>query len=137
MGTQHLIFYGQKIFVCALCLFKSLLWILNFSDFKNGTNHHTSFFVEILFCNFCWQKPRASLLKNSLLLLVYAFFSFFIDSSSFCGGNDTDIGRGSSVAASRLIPFLVSSSFLAFIDFSSFFTTVFFSFFFVFFVSFL
>ena len=39
-----------------------------------------------------------SLLKNILLLLVYVFFSSFIDSCLFCGRNDTDIGRGSSVS---------------------------------------
>ena len=54
----------KKILVCALCLFKSLLWILIFFDFKNRTNFHTPFFFEkIPFCNFCWKKPRASLLK--------------------------------------------------------------------------
>ena len=37
------------------------------------------------------------------------FVSSFIDSCSFCGRNDTDIGRESSVAASGLIPFLVIS----------------------------
>ena len=34
IGTQYVPFYGQKIFVCALCLFKPLLWILMFFDFK-------------------------------------------------------------------------------------------------------
>ena len=55
-----------------------------------------------------WKKPRASLLKNILLLQVYhLFFSSFFDSCLFCGRNDTDIGRGSSIASSRLILFLV------------------------------
>ena len=55
-----------------------------------------------------WKKPRASLFKNILLLQVYhLFFSSFFDSCLFCGRNDTDIGRGSSVASSRLILFLV------------------------------
>ena len=81
------------------------------------------------FCNFCWKNLVLLSQKNSLLLLVYVFFSHFsLTILRSVVANDTDIGRGSSVAASRLIPFLVSPSFLAFIDFTSFFTTVFFVF---------
>ena len=118
-NTTYTFFYGQKIFVCALGLCKSLLFVLIFFDFKNRTDFDTPF-KRVLFCNLCWEKPRASLLKICCSSWFTSFFSSFIDSCSFCGRNHTDIGRGSSVAASRLIPFLLSSSFLAFIDFSSF-----------------
>ena len=79
MGTQHLPFYGQKIFVCAICSFKSLLWILIFFDFKNRTNPHTPFCFWIVFpfCNFSWKKPpRASLLKKIAAPGLRLFFIF-------------------------------------------------------------
>ena len=50
MGTQHLLFYGQKIFVCALCLFKSLLWVLIFCDFKKQNNFVHSSVSKESFC---------------------------------------------------------------------------------------
>ena len=129
MGTQHLLSNGQKIFVCALCC-SNLFFGFSISLISKTEQIFTlHFFVWKFFpfCNFCWKKPRASLLKNILLLLVYVLFSHFsLTVVRSVVANDTDIGRGSSVAASGLIPFLVSSSFLAFIDFSSFFTTVFF-----------
>ena len=65
-----------------------------------------------IFCNFCWKKIIFLVLLSLKIFCsswFTSFFSFFIDSYSFCGRNDTYIGRGSSVAASGLIPFLVIS----------------------------
>ena len=45
---------------------------------------------------------------------TFSFFSSFIDSCPFCGRNDTDIGRGSSVASSRFISFHFFQGFLFF-----------------------
>ena len=110
-----------------------------FFDFKNRTNFHSPFFFlkNLFFLQFLLEKPRASLLKKYVAPPgLPPFVSSFIDSCLLCCRKDTDIGRGSSVAGSRLIPFLVSSSFVAFIDFSSCFRQCFFLFFIAFFVPF-
>ena len=112
-----------------------------FFDFKKKehtcTLHCFLFLKNLHFWKFCWKTPCFSLKKYVAPPGSPLFVSSFFDSCLFCGRNDTDIGRGSSVAASRLIPFLVSSSFLAFIGFSSFFfRQCFFIFFIAFFVPF-
>ena len=57
---------------------KALLWILMFFDFKKkNTFAHSIFYLKkcFPFVQFLLEKPRASLLKNILLLLVYLLLS--------------------------------------------------------------
>ena len=97
---HNLSLYGQKHLCLCSLQFKSLLWILD--CFKKNI------FI-FFFCNLCWKKKtRGSLWKK--LFFSSWFTSLFAHSCLFCGrSDDMDIGHGSSVAASRLISFLVSS----------------------------
>ena len=85
--------WSKKIIVCALCLFKSLLWILIFCYFKkNRTNLYTPvfqkkmhdpfllscftlnpFLFHFLFFNLFFEL----LCRNLVLLFVYLLFPFF------------------------------------------------------------
>ena len=82
---------------------------------QNKTNFCTPFYNKNSFhvpcCIFVSKETICVYLsKNSFLLLFYLFFcASLIDSCPLCGRSDTDIGRGSSVASSRFISFLVIS----------------------------
>ena len=102
----------KKLSVCALCCWglcfvvRNLL--LNFHQNKllYSILQQKSFHVH---CCFVVSKKKTLCLSLETLFsscFSSSFFSSFIVSCPFCGRSDTDIGRGSSVAWSRLISFL-------------------------------
>ena len=88
MVTKYLLFV-VKIFVCALCC-ANLFFGFSFSLISKTEQ------ICTLHCNkkiifAMLLETRVSLKKHYFLLFVH------VDSCLFCGRNDTDIGRGSSV----------------------------------------
>ena len=119
LWNTFLVFVDKNVFCVCSLLLKSLLWVCNcllkFS--LTGTN----FYRKAFWCSFFTKELDVHLLRNTIFLILFYFFWWsFIDSCLFYGCNDTDIGRGSSVASSRLMSFLVMS-FHCFSVFSSFF----------------
>ena len=127
MVTNYLLFV-VKIFVCALCC-ANLFFGFSFSLISKTEQ------ICTLHCNkkiifAMLLETRVSLKKHYFLLLVH------VDSCLFCGRNDTDIGRGSSVGVKPshflfLLLFLFSLSSLPFFTIVFFFVFFFFIAFFV------
>ena len=93
-------FMVKNIFVCALC---SSNLFFGFSICKKKKLFSFSFFAIVV------EKKNSWFCKKKTFVSSW-FTSLFAHSCLFCGRSaDMDIGRGSSVAASRLISFLVSS----------------------------
>ena len=106
------LFCGQKHLCLCSLLFNSLLWVFIFFHFFKNKNKFPHFIVSkktfsSYFLNFLVKKC-VYLLKT--LSSPPGLPLLFSHSCLFCVRNDTDISRGWSVAASRLISFLVSSS---------------------------
>ena len=112
MVTNFLLFV-VKIFVCALCC-ANLFFGFSFSLISKTEQ------ISTLHCNkkiifAMLLETRVSLKKHYFLLLVH------VHSCLFCGRNDTDIDRGSSVGVKPshflfLLLFLFSLSSLLFYD---------------------
>ena len=119
---EHNFFKVKKLFVCALCCwnlffeFSISCWYI-WNWFFLPKDYVFVVFVGILEKNKVVLIYRKTLF--SLFVLPLLFFSSFVDSCLFCDCSDMDIGRGSSVASSRLTSCLVISC--------HFFSTVFFT----------
>ena len=116
MVTNYLLFV-VKIFVCALCC-ANLFFGFSFSLISRTEQ------ISTLYCNTkivfaILLETRVSLKKHYFLLLVH------VDSCLFCGRNDTDVGRGSSVGV-KPSHFLFLLLFLFSLSSLPFFTIVFF-----------
>ena len=108
-------FLLKMFFVCALCC-----WSLCCGFVEIFIDRNKFLQKSFLMFFFFTKKLDVHLLRNTIFLILFYFFWWsFMDSCLFCGRNDTDIGRGSSVASSRPMSFLVIS-FHYFSVFSSF-----------------
>ena len=131
-------FVVKNIFVCALCC-SNLFFGFSFSFIFQKQNKFPHFIVSkkkktfsFYFFVIVVEKKNSWFCKKKTFVSFW-FTSLFAHSCLFCGRSDTDIGRGSSVAASRLISFLVSSS-SCFQSFLFFYDRVFLRFLFLFFI---
>ena len=114
--TQHLPSVAPKNFLFVLSVVEvsalDLQFVVELSQTKQTSVPHftteTIFMFLLVFCKY--KKDLVLISWKTLVSSCFSssFFSSFDDSCPFCGRSDTDIGRGSSVASSRFISFLLS-----------------------------